>query len=172
MNEKGYTFIELIAIISIILVLSGSMSVSVDKMNKNAVLLNAAEKALADVRFSQEIAISNRRDVNFNVLPGSDRYYAVYQDDGSYVTDARGANLDVLFGPGTDYRNVAITSTQTGTRLNFTGMGEPLSSGSNFDANLVVMSLNGKVDVVVWGSGLTTFESSGGGGGGGCGGGC
>jgi len=169
-SKKGFTLIELIVVITIVGLFTGIASVSVDQTNSTTRLSNAAYRALSDVRYAQEVAMTKKRAVDVHITPGSNRYWATFTDDGSYLPSPMGSgNLDVTFNQG-DYNGVTIASSGLGGLLSFTTTGAPLIGGSGFGSAQSVMFLNSQIHVVVYSSGYTSLEQTVGGGG--CGGGC
>ena len=157
--SKGFTLVELIVVIVVISILTGTVSVSMNDINQKTRLSNAATKALADVRYAQELAMSNNREVNIYVTPASERYDIKWQDTGAYVPSStdKAENLAVEFGSG-EYKQIDIISSGVGSRLSFTALGEPMINGSRFSSETSVMLLNDEVHVVVYPSGYTCLE--------------
>ncbi len=163
----GYTLIELVVVMTIVAILTGAISVSVEKTNQDTRLSNAIYRALSDVRYAQELAMTNRREVSMWVNPGEDRYYFKWQDTGDYLENpVDGGDFIITFNTG-EYQGVDITSSGMGGRLSFTATGYPLINGANFGTTdgISVMQLNNGYHIFVYQSGLTTIEESAGGGG-------
>jgi prepilin-type N-terminal cleavage/methylation domain-containing protein len=163
---KGFTLAELVVVITIVVIFTGVVTVSVNDINDNTRLSNAADRALADIRYAQEMAMTHRREVDVFVNVGADRYEAKWNDDATYLPcPISGNNLIVTFNQG-EYESVSITSSGVGTRLSFTATGAPLIDGSSFGGGTSVMLLNSKIQVTIYPSGYTNLSS---GGGAGCG---
>ncbi len=158
-HPKGFTLVELIVVIVIITILTGTVSVSFNDINEKTRLSNASTKALADVRYAQELAMSNNREINIYVTPSNETYDIKWQDTGAYVPSAtdNGENLTVTFGVG-EYKQIDIVSTSIGNRLSFTALGEPMINGSRFTRSTSVMFLNSTIHLVVYPSGYTCLE--------------
>ena len=165
-QRRGFTLVELIVVIVVVSILAGAVGVSVDEVNSNTRLSNAATRALADVRYAQELAMTHRREVDVYVTAASDRYEVKWHDTGAYVTSSISEDdLDVYFHQG-EYNDVDITSSGLGGRLSFTALGGPLINGSSFSTEKSVMFLNSKIHVVIYPSGYSCIEQTVGGGGG------
>ena len=171
-RNKGFTIVELIVVIAIVGILSGVVGVVVNDVNSETRLSNAATRALADVRYAQEMAMAHHREVDLFVTSASDKYETKWNDTGGYLpSGVDGSDAIVMFNHG-DYHDVNITSSGLGGRLSFSATGEPLINGSPFSEETSVMLLNNKIHVVIYPSGYSSLEevvgSGGGCGGGGC----
>ena len=167
-RNRGFTLVELIIAITVMAILTGAVTVGVSDINSNTRLSNAASRALADVRFAQELAMANRREVDVIVNVASNRYEIRWHDTGAYVESPYdGGDMYVQFGTG-DYFDISIISTQFSSRLSFTSTGQPLNNGSSFSSERSVMFLNSEYHVVVYSSGYSALEEVVGGGGCGC----
>ena len=157
-QREGFTIVELVVVIMVISVFAGVVGVSVDQVNENTRLSNAATRALADVRYAQELALANRREVDVYVTSGADKYEVKWHDTGGYVVSpVNDENLIVQFNQG-DYHDVSITSSGLGGRLSFSATGEPLINGSPFSSPVSVMLLNSRIHVVIYSSGFSALE--------------
>lgn len=158
-RQKGYTLVELIVVITVVSILAGAVSVSMNDMNETARISNAAMKVLADVRYAQELAMSTSREVNVIVNSASETYDVQWQDTGANVPDPlnNSGTLSVEFGSG-DYSQIDIVSSNIGSRLSFDSFGEPRIDGSRFNSVRSIVLLNSEVHVVVYPSGYTCIE--------------
>ena len=164
-KRDGYTLIELIVVIVIVSVLTGVIGVSVDGMNKNTRLHNAANMALADIRFAHELAMTHRSEVDIVVTPAADQYEVKWGTTGIYVpSPLDGGNLIVNFNQG-EYSDVSITASSLSGPLSFNAIGEPLINGATFATETSVMLLNSKMHIVVYPSGYVCIKETEGGGG-------
>ncbi len=172
-ESKGFTFVETVIVVIIIATLTGAVGVTVNSVNDDTRLINAAVRALADMRYAQEMAITQRREVDFIVNIGSDNYRAVYNDDGSYVPSPQGnGNLIVQLNQD-EYQGVDITSSAfAGQQFSFDAVGRPLRNGSPFGTQESVMWLNSNISVTIYPAGFSDLITPSGGGASGCGRGC
>ena len=168
-KREGFSLVELVVVIAVVAILTGAVAVSVDELNGNTRLSNAATRALADIRYASELAMTHRREVDVYVTAGQDRYEIKWHDTGAYVPSPQGGgDLSVTFGSG-DYSGITMSTSGLGGPLSFDSIGAPLISGGAFGNPTSVMLLNSKVHVVVYPSGFVCMEQIVGSGGG-CGG--
>ncbi len=155
-KNLGFTLVELIVVIVLSAIVAGMFAMNLSNTNDQIRLNNAAERALADVRYAQEVAMAQRRQVNVVVNAGTDQYSATFQDDGSYLPASIGTgNLITTFNEG-EYSDVDITS--SGGTLSFTDLGAPEINGSIFASETSVMCLNSEVYVYIYPSGFSDLE--------------
>jgi prepilin-type N-terminal cleavage/methylation domain-containing protein len=162
--SRGFTLVELVIAVTVVAVVTVAVVVGVSDINSNTQLSNAASRALADVRYAHELAMANRREVDFIVNVGSNRYEIRWHDDGTYVPSPYGSgDAATQFGTG-QFSDITITSSQLSTRLSFDAYGAPMSGGATFSEQLSIMLLNSRVHVGVLSSGYTGLEEVSGGG--------
>lgn len=165
-DESGFTLIELVVTIMVVSIITGVVSVSVDSVNEDTRISNAVTRALSDLRYAQEMAMTHRRQVNVAISPSGNHYAATWGDTGASLPSPMGGGaLSVTFGSG-QYHGVSITSGISGT-LSFTSTGEPLVNGSRIPdtKGRSAMLFNNRAYISVYRSGLTTIEKTVGGGG-------
>jgi len=160
-RPAGFTLVELIIVICIVSIMAGAVSFGVASIDRDSRLSNAANRALADLRYAQEVAMSERREVNFNI--GSTGYTVTYQGGGSVVsaydpTEVMACDFNVR-----EYKGVTITSAVSG-RLSFTSTGAPMLNGAALAATTSVMTLNSRATITMYSSGMSELFSTGGGG--------
>jgi type II secretion system protein H len=160
-RQKGYTLIELIVVIVVIGILAGTATVSVDRVNDNTRLTNAAYRALSDLRYAQELAMTHTRPVNYIVSVGGDSYQVRWADTGVLVTTpVDKEDLNIQFNTG-DYKDVTISSGLSST-LSFDTTGLPRIGGSTFAGSQLVMYLNSRVYVTIYETGYSDLNMPGG----------
>jgi len=153
--------IELVIVISIVSIMAGAVSIGIGVIDKDTKLGNAANRALADIRYAQEVAMSERRQVNFNM--GSSGYSVTYQAGGYVQSPYNPAEAMVVDFNDEAFSGVSITST-AGGNLSFSSTGAPLLNASPVTTTTSVMTLNGKASIMLYSSGMTELFSTGGGG--------
>jgi len=166
--SAGFTLVEIIVVMTVIAILSGAVGVAVDDANDSTRLSNAATRALADVRYAQEVAMNEREIVDF-IISG-DTYKVKYRNGSFVESPITGEDMKVEFNTG-DYVDVEITSASVSGGLSFDIDGRPLAGGAPFDDEKSVMFLNSRIHVIICGGGYSYLGEAAGGGGG-CGGGC
>jgi len=157
-KSSGFTLVELIVVICLSAILAGAFAMNLSNTNDQIRLNNAAERALADMRYAQEVAMAQRREVNVVVNASTDQYSATFQDDGSYLPASIGTgSLITTFNEG-EYQGVAITSSGLGGTLSFTDLGAPEINGSAVPSKTSVMCLNSEVYIYIYSSGFSDLE--------------
>lgn len=164
---KGFTLVELIVAITFLAVLTGVVTVNLEDINTNTQIHNAATRALSDVRYAQEMAMTHKRRVDVFVNESTDKYEIKWNDTGMHIPSAiDGNDLIVQFGEG-EYSEVDIISSGLGGVLSFNGEGRPAIDGSDFDSDeKSVMYLNSRIYVVAFESGYLALREAVGGDGG------
>jgi Tfp pilus assembly protein FimT len=158
-NEKGFSLVELITTCVILCVSLGLVAVIVYTFNTNTELHTISKQVLSDLRYSQEIAMSQRREVDVLINLGSNQYEAKWHDDGSYIplpTDDS-KNLKINFN-NSQYKNISITNTQITGRFSFCPLGKPNIDGAVIGSQMTMMTLNSKRSIVIFPTGLTAIE--------------
>jgi prepilin-type N-terminal cleavage/methylation domain-containing protein len=154
---RGFSLAELIVVIAVIGILSGTVSLSIGTIDRDSRLSVTAAQALADLRYSQEIAMTQRRQVNFTI--SGNTYKATYRDDGTYVVSPTDntKNLMVTLNQGVS-KGVVISSGINGT-IYFNRDGTPYDNGGNpMPSQTSIMNLNGRQNVVLFSSGYSTIN--------------
>jgi prepilin-type N-terminal cleavage/methylation domain-containing protein len=157
-SKKGFTVIELIIVITAVAVLTGVVGVNMQHTNETTTLFNAANKALADIRYAEEVAMSTHREVDFLVYESANRYEVQYADDGSYVkSPLTGENLIVQLDDGM-FSGVEISSSATDAALSFTATGEPNLNGSTFNGERSVARFNNAIHLIIVETGFAYLD--------------
>jgi prepilin-type N-terminal cleavage/methylation domain-containing protein len=170
-SRKGFTLIELIVVITAVAVLTGVVGVNVQHTNEQTTLFNAANKALADLSYAEEVAMTTHRRVDFIVNASANRYEVKYNNDGSYVKSSLNPEEDLVVQLGTGmYSGVTITSSATGSGLSFMPWGEPYRNGTTFSGELSVARFNSQIHLIIKETGFAYLNEEVGGSS--CGGGC
>lgn len=164
-RSPGFTLVEIVVVITVIAVFSGVVTISFGKFDQDSRLNITAGKALADLRYAQEVAMTERMEVNFYVTPAT-RYYANYQATAANVKSPLNPSksLSVILnasGPTSDptSKGVVITSSAvSGSRLSFNSDGVPLLNGNVLANQVSVMLLNGKQNIVLFPSGYSVIN--------------
>ncbi len=158
-GSRGFTVIELIVVIVVVGILLSSVLFMMDDVQSKTRISNATARALSDVRYAQEMAMSNRREVDVIVNAASNYYEVKWHDTGAYVTSPlTGSDFIVYFMDG-EYKDIDIVSTGLSTRLSFTETGAPLVNGAIFGSATSVMLLNSSYYVSVYPSGYVGIET-------------
>jgi prepilin-type N-terminal cleavage/methylation domain-containing protein len=153
-RREGFSLVELIVVIAVVGILSVVIGTTVSGVNNDTRLANAGAHALADVRYAQEMAMSHRREVDVLVYPSTESYEVKWHDTGAFVPSSLDESNDcqVNFNQG-EYHDVVISSSGLGGRLSFTATGTPLINGAPLTSEKMVLTLNGRIFIVVFPSG-------------------
>jgi prepilin-type N-terminal cleavage/methylation domain-containing protein len=158
-RNKGFTLIELIIVMVISGILITGLTVSTGNIDHTSRTANAAFQALSDIRYAQETAMEQGRDVLFSV--GANQWSASFQDTGELLNSPSGggSGLIVHLNAG-EYSGVNIDYTQLST-VRFSGTGKPMTSGGVGLTDMrTVLRLNGTQSLYVYPSGYTVLNSS------------
>jgi prepilin-type N-terminal cleavage/methylation domain-containing protein len=147
-SRKGFTLIELIVVITAVAVLTGVVGLNMHHTNEQTTLFNAANKALADLRYAEEVAMAEHLQVNFIVDANANRYEVQYADGTPVKSSLSGEDLIVQLGEGM-YSGVTITSSVTGGTLSFMPWGEPYLNGSTFSGERSVARFNTQIYLII-----------------------
>jgi prepilin-type N-terminal cleavage/methylation domain-containing protein len=162
--SNGFSLVELIVVIAVAAIVTGILAVSIDSMNDDTRLANAAYRAQGDVRYAHEMALTHRREVNVVVNASSNQYELRWHDDGSLLpSPIDGTDMIVQFGTGI-YQGVTISSSGLSGRLSFNEVGTALIGGTVFSGIQSIMLLDSKIHVTVNDAGfvdLNEVEGSG-----------
>jgi len=158
-RSPGFTLVEIIVVICVIVAFSGVVTISFGKFDQDSRLNIAAGKALSDLRWAQEVAMTERREVNFYVS-SSTSYYANYQVGGAGLKSPLDPSktLSVNLNSGQTKGIVISSSGISGKRLSFDSDGVPFLNGVVLNGQVSVMNLNGKQNVVLFPSGYSVIN--------------
>lgn len=140
--------IELVLLIVILGILS---SLAYNRMTEEASLRLsvAVRKLITDVRYAQQLAMTQGKRTRFYIDLTNNRYYLKW-NDGTYVEDPLGGgDFIVNLGEG-EFQKVEITATDfTQGYLEFDLWGSPYASGSLLNSQKVVAILNEGVSIQI-----------------------
>ncbi len=158
-SEKGFSFLELIVLITGIGILAligmANLSDSSGSLKEKAL----AKKIIADIRYAQEMAINYGQLVQFIVETGQNRYSLKWQDNSYLQTPI--AEKDFIVDVDDSYfSGVSISSTGfTSGTLQFNGDGNPLDNGTLLTTAKDLLQLNGATSIQITpGTGRCTIQ--------------
>lgn len=136
-DKNAFSFIELIIVIIIISILT-AMWVAVP-IGPNR-LIGAAYRVMADLRYSQQLAISRQVPCGISFNTTSNNYFVYIGNLTTKATDPLTGNpLIVSFSTDSEYRGMRLTGTNFGGLIYFDFLGRPYNSaGSLLSAQGVV----------------------------------
>ncbi|MFQ5863942.1 MAG: GspH/FimT family pseudopilin [bacterium] len=141
-NQNGFTLIELIVLITIIGILSFIAVAKLGDSNSKLQYKTVIQKIAADVRYAQQLAISEGKGTRVYIDQTNNRYYLKWSD-GTYIQNlVGGGDFIVQLGVG-DFSAVQITGTEfVNGRLDFSTSGVPSNAGAAFTGELNLVTLN------------------------------
>lgn len=149
-SRKGYTLFELIMVIGIISVFTGVVHLEFEETHRKARVMNAATQALADLRYAQQMAMTQRQPVDFIVDVAGNTYTA--ERSGAVLQSAtKTGDLYVDF----DDINDVDMSMGIGAVLSFDAQGLPTYGGASFEDELPVFRINDDVYLCILPSGFS-----------------
>lgn len=157
-DAGGFSLAELIIIIVVMGILAAAVGLTINSVNEDSRISVAANNALSDLRYSQEIAMAERKDVNFTVSAGTNTYSATYQSTGLYLKSSQdqSKNMTVTLNSG-DTKGVSMSAGYSGS-ITFDSDGIPYAGATELTAPLTLMTLNGKMSLVLLPSGFAQIE--------------
>ena len=157
-DDRGFSLAELIVIIVVMGILAAAAGVAINSVNQNSRISVVANNALSDMRYVQEIAMAERKDVNFTVSTGTNTYSAAYKSTGLYLKSSQdiSKNMTVTLNSG-DSKGVTMSAGYSGS-ITFDSDGIPYQGASELTAPLTLMTLNGKMSLVLLSSGFAQIE--------------
>jgi len=128
-NQKGFTLVEIVLVITVLVILTTAVVVSMDITEHRAA--NLAQKLAADLRYAQQLA--NVRRVRHGIEVSSANSYRIFMDDGgsgTTVTSPMNGSPFIVNMSG-DFTGITLNSTLGGTppKAQFDSLGQP------FDGN-------------------------------------
>ncbi len=129
-NQKGFTLVEIVVVLVVLVTLTSSVVVSMDLTGHRAAV--ASQQLAADLRYAQQLA--NARRVRHGVEVSSATSYRVFVDDGgagTTVTSPMTGNPYIVNMSG-DFNGVTLGSTLGGTppKAQFDSVGRPFDGNS------------------------------------------
>jgi prepilin-type N-terminal cleavage/methylation domain-containing protein len=156
----GFTLPELIIVIVMLGVLGVVGSLMIRSVNEKSHLAVASANALSDLRYAQETAMAERRDVQFIVNTGANSYSAVYAATGAPLKSPMKQDVGMTVVLGTDETS-GVSITEGLASVIFNPDGVPYTSypaGLDLAAPVTVMTLNSKNSVVLQPSGFSEIQ--------------
>jgi prepilin-type N-terminal cleavage/methylation domain-containing protein len=157
-GQSGFTLVELVVVMVMVGIVSYFAVAKIVGNDTEIKTTTALDKIAADVRFAQQLAVSESREVRVYIDQSNNKYYLKYSDD-SYVSELiGGGNFVVQFGSG-EFKGVQIASTGfSGGRLDFDSRGDPSNNGTSFTGEKTLVTIGSKSLKVRAGSGMVRVD--------------
>jgi prepilin-type N-terminal cleavage/methylation domain-containing protein len=167
-RQQGYTMVEMVVVIAIMLILSAFAIISTRSATSNSRANNAADALVTQLRQARELAITKRRNVTVTfsgtnqiqmavqTLPGEAAapvYPGVKMNDGdanglAFVNPAGIPDTPMGFGNGSAINMTAANGGVVGNAIMFTTSGSLVGAGGS--ANYYAIGNNDPVNLTVF----------------------
>lgn len=156
-GDAGFTLPEVIITVVLLGLVVTAGSLMIQSVNEKTRLAVASSNALSDLRYAQETAMAEHRDVSFAVNTGDNSYSAVYAATGAAVKSPQKQSEGMIVAVGVnETAGVRITSGNPSVTFNSDGI--PFIGGTDLAGPLTVMTLNGERSIVLQPSGYSEVQ--------------
>ncbi len=157
-DERGFSLAEIIVVIVVMGILAVVIGFAINSINESSRISVAANNALSDLRYAQEIAMSERKDVNFTINTGANTWSATYTGTGAFLKSSQDQSADMLVTLNTgNYSGVSMSAGYSGS-ITFDSDGIPYAGTTELSGPLTLMTLNGKSSLVLQPTGFAQIE--------------
>lgn len=148
-RENGLTFIELILTVVLISILSYIAIAKISGSSEAIKEKTFAKKVINDIRYAQEMALSNRKSVRFIVDP-TQNLYSLQWSQGGYLQTPMALEDFIVDVDNGYYTSVSITSTEfTNGIIEFNAEAQPIDNGLPLAVEKTVLVINGSVTIKI-----------------------
>jgi len=138
-TQAGFSLLEMVVVMVVGGIVIAAMGLTIRTADRNSKEGSALHRMLTDLRYAQEVAVAENRQVDFTVSAGDNAYYVTYASGGFLSNPMGGYSMYVRMNYD-QYKGVNITY-GTGT-LSFSRTGEPRFSGAFLSSAQIVATLN------------------------------
>ncbi len=156
-RQDGFSMIELIVAMVMGGIILSATGVAIQTADRNSKAGAALHRMLSDVRFAQETAMGQNRDVLFTVSTTSSGYTATYTDGSLIPTPMKSTGLAVTLNTA-DYKGILITATGLSNALTFAQNGDASIGGAPLTSNVVIATLTGSRSLMINPAGYTYIQ--------------
>ncbi len=159
-GSPGFSLVEVIVVVTVMGVIAATAGLVFSAINKNSRIAVAASNALSDLRYAQETAMTERRDVTFTVNSGANSYSAAYSGTGTLLKSPLkpAEGLSITLGTK-ESKGVSITAANASMTFNPDGIPyTPYPAGGDLAGPVTIMTLNGEKSVVLQPSGYSEVQ--------------
>ncbi|MBN2201352.1 prepilin-type N-terminal cleavage/methylation domain-containing protein [bacterium] len=153
----GFTLPEVIIAVVILGIVASVGSLMFQAVNEKSRLAVASSNALSDLRYAQETAMAEHRDVNFTVNASGNSYAATYAVTGAAVKSPQKQSESLVVVLGVD-ETTGVSITAANPTVTFNSDGIPFIGGVDLAGPLTVMTLNGERSIVLMPSGYSEVQ--------------
>jgi prepilin-type N-terminal cleavage/methylation domain-containing protein len=148
-QEEGFTILELITVIMLVGILSYTAISEFSNSTSSIKEMTFAKKVVADIRYAQEMAISNQKTVKCLIDPSQNRYSLKWENDTHLKTPI--AEKDFIVDIDlSNFIGVKITSTNFSSGLLiYDSQGQPFNGDSPLSSETTLMVINKKVTIKI-----------------------
>ncbi len=141
MKERGFTLIEIIVVIAVMLIIAGAVTFAVITTSMGPNILDAAANRLVfDLRYAQQLAISRHTSCGISFDPSGNSYFVYIGSTSTKAPDPYTRKSHILdYDTANEFKGVSLVSTNFGDNVYFNYMGAPYgSTGSALSSQGIV----------------------------------
>lgn len=148
-SEKGFSLVEISITLAILAILSYAAVTELTTSSSMVKEKSLAQKIISDVRYAQEMALSYRKEVKFNISIENDSYSLKWLDD-SYLKTPIGEQDFIFTVNNSEFSGMNFTDSGfSAGMLSFDSNGKPKNNGSLLTAATTLVTLNNSISIKI-----------------------